>query len=864
MKLCEGVYLSFRKSAELFLARSLYPSVILGCIGVFFVLLDLNAGIYISTYVPVFLGAFLVIAFELLTPYQINWKPKVSDIISDGLFMLVVQVLLPRALSFVVAYSALISLESHSWTFGLWPNGWNIGLQVGLMVLIADFFRYWLHRWMHESKRLWKFHAVHHSPKKLYWLNVGRFHPIDKTLQFFLDALPFIVLGVGEDVLALYFLFYSVNGFFQHCNIELQLGPLNYLISGPQLHRWHHSHVSAEANSNYGNNTIIWDLFFGTYFFPKSRHVEKLGLLNRDFPLDFLSQMQTPFSGDIDRSKLPLRSISESIVNGLLNLRMRLLRRRLYQPFVNNSKNTEKTQLTTLRQILSINSGTEFGRRHHFDSIKCHEDYVQNVPVHEYEDLRPLIEKQEITRAPILTAKPVVMYNQTSGTTGRPKYIPVLQKTLDSLKDSQNLFAFLQYQYCPEAYAGRILGMASPDIEDYLESGTPIGSASGHVYKSMPWLARTKFVVPSMAFSIQDYETKYLVICRLALQHNDITLLASPNPSTFHKLLEIINDNIDVLIDDIATGSCRSLTEVDARTRVTIQRRLHRNLKRAQELESMASRNGRISFADAWPYLKLVTTWTGGSCGISLDSIRPEFPSNTRIADLGYLSSEFRGTITMDTDTNAGVPTIAENFFEFVTKNEWEEGQPSFKCLHQLEYGESYYVFVTTSAGLYRYNMNDIVTVGGEFFTTPTLIFSQKGKGITNITGEKIYESQLIEAMNATKANFEIELCFYQALAYETEMKYRIYIELTNGGYLDTNAVGAYVDSQFQEANMEYETKRASGRLSELEVVQLKPGTGEAYKLHCLAAGQRESQFKPLILQYKKDFSFDIMAHRMP
>ena len=216
------MYLSFTEPAARYLNYSIYPSVILGCIGIFFGLLNLNAGLLTSSYVAVFLGAFLVIAFELFTPHQLTWRPKPSDIIDDGLFMLAVQVLLPRALSFLVAYYVLTSFTAHSWVFGLWPDAWNIGLQVGLMVLIADFFRYWLHRWMHESQRLWKFHAVHHSPKKLYWLNVGRFHPVDKTLQFFLDALPFIVLGVGEDVLALYFVFYSINGFFQHCNIQLQ------------------------------------------------------------------------------------------------------------------------------------------------------------------------------------------------------------------------------------------------------------------------------------------------------------------------------------------------------------------------------------------------------------------------------------------------------------------------------------------------------------------------------------------------------------------------------------------------------------------------------------------------------------------
>ena len=81
-----------------------------------------------------------------------------------------------------------------------------------------------MHRWAHEWEPLWRFHAVHHAPHKLYWLNVGRFHPIDKGLQVFLDTLPFLLLGVGEDVLALYVVCYAINGFFQHCNIDVRLG----------------------------------------------------------------------------------------------------------------------------------------------------------------------------------------------------------------------------------------------------------------------------------------------------------------------------------------------------------------------------------------------------------------------------------------------------------------------------------------------------------------------------------------------------------------------------------------------------------------------------------------------------------------
>ena len=134
----------------------------------------------------------------------------------------------------------------------------------------------------------------------MYWLNVGRFHPVEKALQFFLDALPFIVLGAGENALALYFVFYALNGFFQHSNVELRMGFLNWVISSAELHRWHHSRVISESNSNFGNNIIVWDILFRTRFFPVDREVAELGLERRGYPQDFISQMATPFRADPD------------------------------------------------------------------------------------------------------------------------------------------------------------------------------------------------------------------------------------------------------------------------------------------------------------------------------------------------------------------------------------------------------------------------------------------------------------------------------------------------------------------------------------------------------------------------------------
>ena len=163
------------------------------------------------------------------------------------------------------------------------------------MVLAVDFLRYWLHRASHESPTLWRLHSVHHSVEQLYWFNTSRFHPIEKALQMCLDSLPFLLMQVDARVLALYYIAYATNGFFQHCNIRLHYGLLNYIVGSAETHRWHHSRAPKESNANYGNTVIVWDVLFGTWFLPREREVEELGLQDRGVPRSFLSLMRAPF-----------------------------------------------------------------------------------------------------------------------------------------------------------------------------------------------------------------------------------------------------------------------------------------------------------------------------------------------------------------------------------------------------------------------------------------------------------------------------------------------------------------------------------------------------------------------------------------
>ena len=547
-------------------------------------------------------------------------------------------------------------------------------------------------------------------------------------------------------------------------------------------------------------------------------------------------------------------------LNLLLWGRMQVLRWTHWRPLVAAAKDPSGQQERWLMRHLARNADTRFGREHGFGEIRSPQEFSARVPVQTYESLRPYIEEQEESGEPVLNCDNPVMYAQTSGTTHEPKLIPFLESTLDDHRRSQASQAFIQYSTVPKAYSGRFLPIVSPAVEGTLPSGTPYGSASGYVYKNMPRLARSKYVLPHEVFEIEDYDLKYLTILRLALPHRDITLMGSANPSTFVQLLELMDRNREELLEDISAQDFTHLQRLPPTIAEAIRPRLRTTAKRVAELRRILSRPAP-AFKDVWPELRLVTTWTGGSCRIALGGILGTVPESTQVSELGYISSEFRGTITVDPKRGLGMPTVMENFLEFAERDAWDGGDRRTLTIEQIEPGYLYYVIVTTDAGLYRYFMNDLIKVTGQFHATPTIQFVQKGKGVTNITGEKLCENQVIQAVHSVKDELGGSTNFLLMFAIPKESRYRLVIELDLDG-AQTEQWTEAVERALGERNIEYKTKRASGRLGPLEIVPVAAGTGDEYKRHLMARGQREGQFKLLALQYAEDCTFDFSHAR--
>jgi sterol desaturase/sphingolipid hydroxylase (fatty acid hydroxylase superfamily) len=278
-----------------FLRAILYPALLLGPLMLLWGLLEAGAGLHWAPYLAVAFGGPVILLAERLVPYRPDWRPDRRDLWNDGLYLVAVQILLSLALGWATVLAAQAWLSGSGLTLALWPTHWPIWAQLVLKVGVGDFFRYWLHRAAHSWPALWRIHAVHHAPGKLYTTNVFRFHPAEKALQFLCDSAPFILAGAGPELLAYYLVFYAMSGLLQHANCDVRLGWLNYLISGPEVHRWHHSRTIAESNANYAHSFVVWDLLLGTYFRPRDASVRALGLLHADYPRGFWRQLAAPF-----------------------------------------------------------------------------------------------------------------------------------------------------------------------------------------------------------------------------------------------------------------------------------------------------------------------------------------------------------------------------------------------------------------------------------------------------------------------------------------------------------------------------------------------------------------------------------------
>src|ERR687891_245567 len=210
-----------------------------------------------------------------------------------------------------------------------------------------------------------------------------------------------------------------------------------------------------------------------------------------------------------------------------------------------------------LLAIVEKNQGTEYGKQYGFANVKTLKDWQKAVPIVDYEDMRERVDRMTRGEKNVLTAESPVMFAKTSGTTGQAKYIPVTP-TCQGRDHADQLRAWLHYAHKdhPGMFRGKVFSLVSPAVEGYTHCGIPYGSTSGVVYRDMPWAVKSTYAVPYAVFEIEDYEAKYYCLMRIGIA-NEISCVATANPSSVVKMCEMADTDADALLPDLADGTLR-------------------------------------------------------------------------------------------------------------------------------------------------------------------------------------------------------------------------------------------------------------------------------------------------------------------
>jgi sterol desaturase/sphingolipid hydroxylase (fatty acid hydroxylase superfamily) len=178
----------------------------------------------------------------------------------------------------------------------IWPSSLPLAAQVVLAILLAEGVAYWQHRLLHRVPRLWRFHALHHSGKRLNLVRAGRFHFVDGATATFMTFVPLVLLGAPDAMVTWVATLTGTFGVLGHANMRVRTPAwLSWVVCTPALHRHHHSRVLRESDRNFGTVTPLFDVLFRTYEPVRAPGPEQVGIADDPVPRGFSKQLLSPF-----------------------------------------------------------------------------------------------------------------------------------------------------------------------------------------------------------------------------------------------------------------------------------------------------------------------------------------------------------------------------------------------------------------------------------------------------------------------------------------------------------------------------------------------------------------------------------------
>ncbi|ACY17260.1 GH3 auxin-responsive promoter [Haliangium ochraceum DSM 14365] len=511
-----------------------------------------------------------------------------------------------------------------------------------------------------------------------------------------------------------------------------------------------------------------------------------------------------------------------------LRARQRRYRRALAAP--------RTTQEALLGSILAANADTEYGRAHGFAGITGAAGFQDRVPIASYETLAPHIERAAQGRPAVLTREPVRMFERSGGSTQTTKLIPYTAGLLREFSAATAPWLYDLHRGHPRLIGRRSYWSVSAATRgrETTAGGIPIGFDDDTDYfgAAERFALRQLMAVPGEVGRLRDVDAWRRATALGLLAAEDLGFVSVWSPTFLTGLMRYMEQHWRELASALPTRRAAAI---------------------ARGLDAAGSFVGRA----LWPHLALLSCWCDGPSRHVLGDLRGYFP-DTPVQPKGLLATEgvvsipFAGD-ALDGDRAGGPLAVCSHVLEFLDL-ENPDARPLWA--DELRVGGRYSPLLTTSGGLYRYHLKDIVQCVGFRQATPVVRFVDKLERVSDLCGEKVHAAQvqtgLDRAARACGQAPRFALVAPVAQGGAQPPHYRLYIELPGA---DEDALSAF--TRALEAHLEsghhYRYCRQLGQLGAMDYRAVRDGQRHYLAARC-AQGQREGDIKPTVLELGGDW----------
>ena len=526
--------------------------------------------------------------------------------------------------------------------------------------------------------------------------------------------------------------------------------------------------------------------------------------------------------------------------------------------FREETKHPMEAANALLMRLLEDNKDTEYGKKYGFADIHSIENYQKKVPVATYDTFSPYLERMMAGEKDILTAYSFNHFNETSGTVGNPKVVPMTDRQSDVFAKYNNLYMYglLGENVDADWMDGRAFCTSSGNCRT-LPSGLTVGEASAKMADyikggkaALDAMIRTMYTSPIEGLNPEHgVDTKY-VHTRFALMDREVRGMVTGFYSVIVLFLHYIETHVDVLIHDIETGTISEEIEMPEEVRKSLLAKIEPMPERAAELRE-AFRNGTEEpwVKKVWPHFDYITGAGGDGFEIYDRQIKEHFTGGG-VANIysGITASEGLWSVPAGVDDFDSILAPSAAFVEFLPV---EAGDDFSRCvtMDKLEEGKVYELIVTNLSGFWRYRMSDAVKVTGFYNATPKVQFMYRVNRTINLAEEKTTEKALQIAVEATAKDMGIDLADFTVYP-NTEVtpnRYDFLIEPRKEMEgVDMDALRECVFKHLCEANPVYYDCYADHWLDKPEVYLLQPETQLLYRDMMVMRGASLNQLKPV------------------